>query len=119
GLPGVKAATSTNQVPFVNSSWNSGINLQPDQERPTLNASQYMADDQFIDTFGLKLAAGRVFNSDEYIDFSTLLTPGYDGGYPTAMITRAMAERLFPGEDAVGKTFYVAGNTPTRIVGLV
>src|SRR5690606_290089 len=53
GLPGVKAATATNQVPFVNSSWNSGVKLSRDQKRPTLNATQYMAGAQFLDTLGL------------------------------------------------------------------
>jgi putative ABC transport system permease protein len=30
-----------------------------------------------------------------------------------------MAERLFPGEDAIGKQFYSWGDAPTRIVGIV
>ena len=31
GLPGVKAVTSLNHLPFDNSSWNSSISLQPNQ----------------------------------------------------------------------------------------
>lgn len=120
GLPGVKGATTVNQVPFVSSSWNTSINLQPDQERPTLNATQYMADDQFIDTFGLTLVAGRAFAADEYIDFARMNEPDYKGGYPSAIITRVLAERLFPGEPAVGKSVYFgSGSPPSRIVGVV
>ena len=119
GLPGVKAATTVNQVPFVNSSWNSGVNLQPDQEQPTLNATNYMAEDQFIDTFGLNLVSGRDFTSDEYIEFATFNTPGADLGLPSVIITRALAERLFPGEDAVGRSLYVMGSQPIRVVGVV
>src|SRR5690606_11554447 len=32
-LPGVRAATTTNQIPFNNSSWNTGLNLQADQDQ--------------------------------------------------------------------------------------
>src|SRR3546814_17054230 len=35
GLPGVKAATVTNQVPFVNSSWNPSLNMTSEQKQPT------------------------------------------------------------------------------------
>jgi putative ABC transport system permease protein len=38
-LPGVESASVVNQVPFGNSSWNSGINLSPDQTHSTLNAT--------------------------------------------------------------------------------
>ncbi|MBD9369617.1 FtsX-like permease family protein [Xanthomonas sp. XNM01] len=119
GLPGVKAATAVNQVPFVNSSWNSSVNLSPDQERPTLNASNYMADEQFIDTFGLNLVAGRRFTGDEYVSFDEMNAPDSDVTVHSVIITRKMAERLFPGQDAVGKAIYVWGDTAITIVGIV
>ena len=119
GLPGVKAATTSNQVPFVNSSWNTGVNLQPDQERSTLNASTYMGDEQFIDTFGLKLVAGRGFEADEYLTLDEMNDPARESGYPSAIITRALGERLFPGEDPVGKSIYVGSQSPTRVLGVV
>lgn len=117
GLPGVKAATTANQVPFVNSSWNTGVSLQPDQERPTLNASSYIGDEQFVDTFGLKLVAGRNFAPDEYIEHTEWSSPE-GANFSTAIVTRAMAARLFPDEDALGKTFYT-GTAPIQIVGIV
>jgi putative ABC transport system permease protein len=119
GLPGVKAATTVNQVPFVRSSWNGGVNLQPDQQQPTLHATNYMTEDQFIDTFGLNLVAGRTFAPDEYIEYAQLISPDFKIGVPSVIITRSMAERLFPGEDAVGKTFYIRGNDAVRIIGIV
>lgn len=119
GLPGVKAATVTNQVPFVNSSWNSGVRLDPDQQTTTLNATNYMTEDQFIDTFGLNLVAGRRFTPDEYVDFNVLNLPDSNTTVSSVIATRAMAERLFPGEDALGKSIYVWGNEPVRIVGIV
>ena len=38
-LPGVTAATVLNQVPFVNSSWNSGVRLKEEQTQSTMNAT--------------------------------------------------------------------------------
>lgn len=114
GLPGVKAATVVNQVPFVNSSWNSGISLSPEQERPTLNATLYFAEEQTIDTFGLDIVAGRAFQPGEFVDLVPTLSPKDS----SAIITRSMAERLFPGQSAVGKSIYI-GDANIRIVGVV
>jgi putative ABC transport system permease protein len=119
GIPGVTAATVINQVPFVNSSWNSGVRLSEEQQQSTLSATNYMAEDQFIETLGLKLVAGRVFEPDEFLEFEDLNKPDSQGNIPVAIITRKMADKLFPGEDAVGKSFYSWGDAPTRIIGIV
>jgi putative ABC transport system permease protein len=119
-IPGVKDATVLNQVPFVNSSWNSGVRLKQEQQQSTLSATTYMAEDQFIETLGLKLVAGRDFNPDEYRDASSLLDgTASDDGVPSAIITRSLADKLYPGEDAVGKTFYSWSDKPTRVIGVV
>ncbi|QOY62446.1 ABC transporter permease [Lysobacter sp. H21R4] len=119
GLPGVRQATVVNQVPFLNSSWNSSVNLQKDQRQPTLSATVYMAESAFIDTFGLNLVAGRNFTADEYADYSVVSRPDSPGVIPAAIITRSMADRLFPAGNAVGQTFYSWGDEPIRIVGVV
>ena len=119
-LPGVKDATVLNQVPFVNSSWNSGVRLQQEQQQSTLTATTYMAEDQFIETLGLTLVAGRDFDADEYREASDLLErTTEDGNIPATIITRSLADKLFPGEDAIGKTFYSWGDAPIRVVGVV
>jgi putative ABC transport system permease protein len=114
GLPGVKSATMVNQVPFVRSSWNSSISLTPDQKLPTLNATLYFGDEAFIDTFGLNLISGRAFNPDEFVD----LTPDLSPDDSSIIITRSMAERLFHGSTAIGKSIHI-GSAPLRIVGVV
>ncbi len=119
GLPGVKAATAPNQVPYGNGSWNSSLKMQKDQKQPTLAASVYMADDQFIDTLGLRLVEGQAFAPDQFIEWSVLNEPGSTAEIPTVIITRSMAAKLFPGESAVGKSFYSWGEEPMRIVGVV
>ncbi|KAF1704211.1 ABC transporter permease [Pseudoxanthomonas kaohsiungensis] len=119
-ISGVKDATVLNQVPFVNSSWNSGVRLAQEQQQSTLSATTYMAEDQFIETLGLKLVAGRDFNPDEYQEASDLLDGlTEDGSVPGAIITRSLADKLYPGEDAVGKSFYSWGDKPIRVIGVV
>ena len=118
-VPGVRQAAFANQIPFGGSSNNSSVNLTPDQERPTLNATVYMDEGNLVDTFGLKLVAGRDFNSDEFQDISELQKAGDKAQIPVAIINRTMAEKLYPGQNAVGKVFYSWTTAPTRVVGVV
>src|SRR5687768_12128009 len=45
-LPGVRSASVTNQVLFGGGSWNSGVNLQPDQTHASLTSTIYMGDEK-------------------------------------------------------------------------
>lgn len=119
GLPGVKAASVTNQVPFVNSSWNTSVNMVKDQKQPTLSATTYMGDEQFLAALGPKLVAGRNFAADEFIDWSALDGPGSNLSIPAVIITQSLADKLFPGQSAIGKSFYSWGEDAIRVVGVV
>ncbi|MCD9029925.1 ABC transporter permease [Luteimonas sp. BDR2-5] len=116
-IPGVTSVAAVGQMPFGNSSNNSGVNLSPDQVRNTLNATTYMDGGGMLETFGLRLSDGRAFAADEYVDLQDVL--GGNAAVPAAIVNRTTAERLFPGESAVGKQFYVWGNAPITIVGVV
>lgn len=118
-IPGVVSATSINQVPFGNSSWNSSVNLEQDQARPNLNAATYMGGEDALDTLGLDLVAGRRFQPGEYVDWEKVSAPGEAGNIPAAILTRSVADKLFPGESAVGKSIYSWGDAPHRVVGVV
>jgi putative ABC transport system permease protein len=118
-LPGVKAVTTTNQITFGNSSWNSSVRLQKDQQVSNLSASIYMGGEDLIDTLGVKLVEGRKFEPGEFLDWEILNAPNSEGNIPTAIITKHMADELFPGQSAVGKVFYSWGNEPTRVVGVI
>ncbi|MGV1106938.1 ABC transporter permease [Xanthomonas translucens] len=118
-VPGVRNATVLNQVPFVHYSWNTSLALTPDQERPTLNAAQYMAEEGTLQTLGLQLVAGRDFTPDEYLDLEIAQTDRDAQKKGTAIIlNRATAEKMFPGQNALGKTLYT-GPIPVRVVGIV
>ena len=119
-IPGVKTASSINHVPFDNSSWNTSISLQPEQPRPNLNANVYFGEG-IIDAFGLTLAEGRDFTPDEYRNWTEANKPGARIAIPSVILSRDVAEKLFPGESAVGKNIYAwnSDNAPHRVVGVV
>ncbi|MFT4179389.1 MAG: ABC transporter permease [Thermomonas sp.] len=118
-VPGVTQATLANQIPFGGSSNNSSVNLTPNQQQSTLNAAIYMDGGGLLKTFGLRLVSGRDFTADEYQDLAVLQKAGDKAHIPAAIINRAMAEKMFPGENAVGKVFYSFTDTPIRVVGMV
>jgi putative ABC transport system permease protein len=118
-IPGVKSASVTNEVNFGNSSWNSGVTLTPEQRQSSLNATTYLGDETLPTTMGLTLVAGRFFNADEMVDWDAFNNPGANLAVPVAIITRDMGEKLWPGQDPLGKTFYSWGDGGTRVVGVV
>lgn len=112
-LAGVTSATVTNQVPFSGAEWKTGIMLRPDQKQPTLDASMYMGDARFLDTFGLRLVMGRAFNPDEVQWMSR------DLKVQSAILSEATARQLFPGKSGLGETIYLGDTQPVRVVGIV
>ncbi len=118
-VPGVANVTNTTQVPFGGSSNNSGVRLSSEQKDNTLNATIYMDDGTLLETFGLNLVAGRDFNADEYQDMTVLEKSGKEGSVPAVIVNRNLAEKLFPGQNAVGQSFYSWGTPAIPIVGVV
>jgi putative ABC transport system permease protein len=117
-IPGVTAAALVNQVPFTNSSSNTSIKLEPTQKLPTINATMYMGEG-LISTYGARLVAGRDFNADEYMDYDDMRAdPNLQSKVGSVVITQAMAERLWPGQSALGKNIYL-GDTSVRVIGVM
>ncbi|MGA7295881.1 MAG: FtsX-like permease family protein [Rhodanobacteraceae bacterium] len=115
-IPGVRAVGLLNQIPFGNSSWNSGIKLDPKQRQATLNATLYYGDN-LINTLGLRLIAGRDFREDEYRLFKDVIADKAKEP-ATVIITRTLADKLWPGESALGKSIYFSDD-PARVIGVV
>ncbi|MGN6190905.1 MAG: ABC transporter permease [Rhodanobacteraceae bacterium] len=116
-IPGVKSVARINQLPFTDSSWNNSIFLSPTQTQPTLNATMYFGID-VLKTLGAQLIAGRDFTASEYAEYRDAirdpkLTP------PVIIITQALAQKLWPGESALGKTIYFDPQTSLRVIGVV
>lgn len=120
-ISGVTSATAVDSLPLSRHNWTSSVHIYPsgDQRRHGHHqASLYDGTPGELATLGLELVAGRDFRSDEYISMDA--AKGYTGidRVPAAIVTQALARRLFPDGHALGHDIYV-GDGPTRIVGIV
>jgi putative ABC transport system permease protein len=118
-LPGVVSVAEVNQVPLSQSGNSNGWSVNPDQQRPTGNAAAYDTAGNLIKTWGLKLIEGRDFRTDELVNFDPNQGPTTSD---QVIITKAMAEKAFPGQPAVGKSLYNgagAGARTLHIIGVV
>lgn len=113
-VPGVQDVTPSNSYPLRGNGWDDAVKLNPEQLQDTSGATIYFADEHFIDTLGLKLTAGRNFRAEEigHMDMRYKLAP------PVVIVTKALADKLFPDGNAVGKTIYLIGG-PATVVGVV
>jgi putative ABC transport system permease protein len=119
GLPGVTAVTPINSLPLLNSSWTGAMSLKPGDVRDqnaSLHTAFYFSDEQVFPALGLKLVAGRAFNAGDVNHQAFRDQRGPD----IVIVTKAIADKLFPGGSAVGKTVYLTGSSkPSTIVGVV
>jgi putative ABC transport system permease protein len=102
-LPGVVDATASNSFPMHNGGSTEGMKLDPEQKDASALTALYLADEHGLQAFGLKLIAGRNFTPEEVTDkvgYTDLRLP------PSVIITRALAEKLFPAKNAVGQSIY-------------
>lgn len=113
-LPGVVDAYASNSAPMNGDGWSNGIALAPNQRHSSAHATMYFADDHALNTLGARLIAGRNFSADEIGELhdNEPLTPA------VIIITKALADKMFPGESAVGKKFYDDDRSMT-IVGVI
>ena len=113
--PGVKAVSSINMVPFGNSSWNTDTSRIKDDPNG-VSVGQYIGKG-IVETFGLRLVAGRDFQPGEYVEFET--AQAKPGSIGSVIITQAVATRLFGDESPLGKQLYTGGQDPVLVVGVV
>lgn len=114
-VPGVRDAFSSEAFPLEGGGGNVvGVKLTPAQTtRPRL-ALIYFGDEHAIDTLGTSLAEGRNFRPDEI----TAIGPYSKVAPPVVIISRSLANKLFPGGSALGKTIHLADG-PTTIIGIL
>jgi putative ABC transport system permease protein len=117
GLPGVVDVAATNSYPLHNGGSTEGIKLSPDQKNESALTALYFSDEHGLNAFGLTLVAGRNFNADD-----VTVKMGYtDFGPPSSIIiTKSLADKLFPGKSPLGQSVYFEGlPNGVPIVGVV
>jgi putative ABC transport system permease protein len=114
-LPDVESVAPVNTLPLTDNSWSGGVSLKPDQKHATARTVFYMSDEQLLPTLQVRLIAGRAFNAGD------IQHKGFrDTGVPPVIIvTKPLADKLFPQGNALGKTVFLDSNRPTTIIGIV
>ena len=119
-LPGVIDVEATNGVPLGGSGWGTGISVRPSQLQPTASATEYFVDEHGLAVFGVKVIAGRGFNAEEITDLHMDGLHDFNSKSPaTIVLTRRLAQALFPSGNALGQLVYLISTEPIRVIGIV
>jgi putative ABC transport system permease protein len=117
-MPGVVAASATPQVPLSGGGFGWGYRRSNDPEDPVrVQTSMVIADEQGLEAFGLELLAGRWFRPEEVVlvtGFQQLSSFKAEG----VVVSRAVADRMYPDGNAVGRPIYDAFGAMTTIIGI-
>ena len=100
-IPGVESISVINAVPFGDHAGTAGITLEPASQKPVGVIDFYVAGPGAFEAMGLHVVAGSPLRPDDFppmVDF----TPAD----ASVLITRALAEHLWPGADPLGKEFW-------------
>jgi putative ABC transport system permease protein len=117
-IPGVKAAANTHFKLWEGGGSSTGV--KPVNVRmPPQDSQQYFATKDIVEALGARIIAGRGFRTGDH-GIGTQPDPAN-----VTIISRDLAEKLFPGQQAVGKTIHEANNAndeseePLTVIGVM
>ena len=121
-IAGVQAVALANQLPLSGYAMsNSGIKLRPHQRQNSLEVASYYGQN-LLATLGVRLISGRDFQSGELLDLKAVMPALHSGDMKnlphTVIVAKAVAARLWPGQNALGKTIYVGNDIPLQVIGV-
>ena len=111
-LPEVQDVAATSSIPQLGSNDAGDISLDADRQGKVLHAAYYYGDERLRATFGLHLLAGRDFLASE------IQHGRAHPGSSIVIVTKSLADALFPSGNALGQRVYQDGK-PATIVGIV
>lgn len=117
-IPGVHQAAASNQTPYGLVSWNTQMSSHPQSATRGAVATVYLGSDTLYETLGLQLTQGRRFLPADYRTFEDAPSRIAGDALP-AIVTAALANRLYPDGSAIGRELHGWPGTPLRIVGIV
>jgi putative ABC transport system permease protein len=114
-LPGVQAVTFDNNLPMSGKARDAenirNYAQSPEDEARNPYVNLHLVGPDYFRVMGIRLDAGRGLTADDRVD-----------ARPVAVVSRRLAERLWPGQDPIGQRFQMASNaTPlvwTTVVGV-
>jgi putative ABC transport system permease protein len=111
-LPGVSSAGTVNILPLQGGN-TTRVNVEGDPIPPPgqeTEANNRTIDENYFQTLGVPLVAGRMFDARDKADAP-----------PVVIIGKSMADRVFAGRDPIGRRFVYTGvqAPPIMVVGVV
>lgn len=111
-LPQVRSVTLTSRSPLALNDNGFSFFIDGRQRVETderFNVRGAYVDEEYLQTLGLRLVSGRWIEKADRVE-----------GRRVTVITGAMSEKYWPGEDALGKEFRLRGGAePHRVIGIV
>jgi putative ABC transport system permease protein len=111
-LPDVVDAAASTSNPILSGYDAGDISLDAERKGKFVRAAYYYGDERLRPTFGLHLIAGRDFYASE------IQHGRARPGSPIVIVSKPVADQLFPSGNALGQTVYQDGK-PAKIVGIV
>jgi putative ABC transport system permease protein len=116
-LPDVVSASVSNSVPLGLSGSSQTVWTRPDSKGARAQINYFSMDEQGLNTLGVRLISGRSFRAEEILP---PVTPTNTADFvPQLIVTQAVAEALFPHQNALGKTVYDSLGKPATITGII
>lgn len=108
-LPGVEAAALTDALPLGrNRTWGAGVPgvKYKDGEYPL--AFVHIVTEGYWKALGIELKEGRAFDENDT-----------GASKPVIIVNESLAQRLWPGQGAIGRFIAGGGNQPRQVIGVV
>ncbi|HEV7609181.1 MAG TPA: FtsX-like permease family protein [Steroidobacteraceae bacterium] len=114
-MPGIVDAAPMRQVPLSGGGSSSGYYSLPDKKGKDSPANYFPTDEHGVNALGVTLSGGHTFDAAaiEHKDQET------QDQSPEAIVSQGFGSALFPGQNALGKTFYDDQSHPIKIVGVI
>ncbi|MGH8182048.1 MAG: ABC transporter permease [Rhodanobacteraceae bacterium] len=111
-LPDVQYVAASTSIPLASGFTTGEITLHANQEGIAVHVAYYYGDQYLRPALGLHLIAGHDFDANE------IRHGRAHADSPIIIVSKPVADALFPNGSALGQTVYQDGN-PTTIVGIV
>jgi putative ABC transport system permease protein len=118
-IGGVVSVADVNQIPMSRSGNTTSVAIDRKQVNESADSSAYTSGEGLLKTWKMKLVEGRDFNSGDLLEVDQQVSNEIP---KVAIISKALAEKLWPGQSATGRTMYFGTGEEARgvqIVGVV